>query len=173
MSFYNPYLSLSYGFGSYYNPYYNSLYYPNYYNPYYGNFYGHTYNPGTITTSRYSGPRRFNLNPYINNNSGSSLSPANTNVSTTTSTAPVRRTSAVGDALRRIVSPNKERNSYVTPRNNNNRTRNYNSGNQDYNQRPERTFNNNTPQVNTAPSVRTPSPSPSSGSSAPIRSFGR
>lgn len=178
MSFYNPYMPMAYGgfgygFGSFYNPY-NSFYNP-YYNPY-GASYGHSYYPGNIKTTTNAGPRRYNLNPYINGNTRTSVLPGNTGVSPTTSTAPVRRTTGVGDAIRRVVSPNRERNTYVTPNNNsNNRTRNNNNNNNNnnYNQRPERTFNN-TPQVNSSPSVRTPSSSPSSsGSSAPVRSFGR
>jgi hypothetical protein len=182
-SFYNPYYyggysslsylgmgygSFGYGFGSYYSPYTSPFY-----NPHYGSSYGYSYYPGKITTTTNSGPRRYNLNPYINGNTGKSYVPGNTNVSPTTSSAPVRRTTGVGNAIRRVVSPNRERNTYVTPNNNsNNQTRN-NNNNNNYNQRPERTFNNS-PQVNTSPAVRTPSSTPSSsGSSAPVRSFGR
>lgn len=173
MSFYNPsmamgYGSFGYGFGSQYSPYTSPMY-----NPYYGGT-GNSYYPGSTHTtikSTYSGPRRYNLNPYINGNTGRSIVPGNTSVSPTTSEA--ARGTAVGNVIRRVISPNRERNTYVTPNNNRNNNSNARNNNND-NQRPERTFNNNTPQVNTSPAVRTPSPSPSSsGSSAPVRSFGR
>ncbi len=168
MSFYNPYMPLAYGglgysYGSFYNPYYN---------PYYGAYYGHSNNPENTTMIRartYSGPRRYNLNPYIHGSTGNSVLPGNTtDVSPTTSDA-VRRTTAVGNVIRRVISPNRERNTYVNP--GYNRAGNNNSQN-NYYQPPERTFNN-TPQVNSSSSAGSRSITPSSGGSAPVRSFGR
>lgn len=180
MSLYNPYMP--FGYGGLYNPYY-SFYSPYYsmYNPYgygYGGSYygsGHSYYPGTIS-STYTGPRRFNLNPYTNRGSGAVGTRGNTGVAPYTPSTPIRRTTGVGNVIRRIVSPNRD--TYVTPNNNRtNRVRSDNSNNvrnnnNNYNRPPERTFNN-TPQVNNSPSVSTPSSGGGGGGSAPVRTFRR
>ena len=181
MSLYNPYMSLGLGYGGLYNPYY-SLYNPYYniYNPYYGygGSYigsGHSYYPGTLTTN--SGPRKFNLNPYTNRSSGAVGTRGNTGVMPYTPSTPIRRTTGVGNVIRRVFAPNRD--TYVTPNNNRtNRVRSDNSNNvrnnndNNYNRPPERTFNN-MPQVNNTPSASTPSSSGGGGGSAPVRSFGR
>lgn len=180
MGMYNPYMpmpygGLAFGFGSFYNPY-NSFYSPYYntYNPYYNPYYGadgHASYPTNLSTSTYSGPRRYNLNPYIHGNTGSSVLNNNIEANPTTS-GNIRRTTGVGNVIRRVIAPNRESNTYVTPNNNRN-DNSTNSRNNNYNQPPARTFNN-TPQVNSSPTVRMSSPSPSSsGASAPVRSFGR
>ncbi|HEY5367490.1 MAG TPA: hypothetical protein VIJ75_00740 [Hanamia sp.] len=177
MSFYNPYMPMSYGgfgygWGSFYDPY-NSFNSP-FYSPYYGgSYYGHSYYPGNlyypgnIGTTNSSSPRTFNLNPYTN---GNSVRPGNTGVvSPSNSPAPIRRTTGVGNVIRRVIEPSRERNTYVNPNNNGERN---NNNNNNYNQPPQRTFN--TPQVNSSPSMGSPSSAPSSsGGSAPVRSFGR
>lgn len=182
MSLYNPYMS--FGYGGFYNPY-NSFYNPygfgSLYNPYYGYGYGgsyigsgHSYYPGTSTTN--SGPRKFNLNPYTSRSSGAVGTRGNTGVIPYTPSTPIRRTTGIGNAIRRVVSPNRD--TYVTPNNRSNRVRSDNSNdvrnnnNNNYNRPPERTFNN-APQVNNSPSVSTPSSSGGGGGSAPVRSFGR
>lgn len=158
MNFYNPFAYSYYGYSglfgynnpySFYNPY--SLYSL----PYYGHSSSITYGTGVNV-----GPRKYNLNAYTNTNS------TGTNV-TTTPSAPVRRTSGVGNVIRRVFSPSRN-NNYYTPSNGNRVYNNSNNSN-------SRTFNNeqSTPSrtFNNAPSVSTPS---SSGNgSAPVRSFRR
>lgn len=178
MGMYNPYMYNSFGYGGlgFYNPY-NSFYNPySIYNyPYYG--YGHNsslYYPLTGNINTNTGARRYNLNPYTNNRSGV-INNGNTGVrgsnstNTAPSPAPIRRSSGVGNVIRRVFTPNRNnRNNYVDPSNNN---RSYNNSNNN------RTFNNEvrTPSrdFNSSPSVSTPSSSGNSNSSAPVRTFRR
>lgn len=189
MGMYNPYMYNSFGYGglglynpySFYNPY-NSFYNPYsiYNSPYYGG-YGHSsslYYPVTGNINTNTGVRRYNLNAYTNNRSGvNNNNNGNTGVrgstpaNTAPSPAPIRRTSGVGNVIRRVFSPN--RNNYVAPSNNN---RSYNNSNRSYNNsNNSRTFNNDaqTPSRTYTPSVSTPSSSGNSNSSAPVRTFRR
>ena len=178
MNFYNPFAYNYYGYSGmmgYYNPSYS------FYNPYsvYTNpYYGHSSSVTFGTTNNYR-PRTYNLNAYTNR------SYTNTGA---TSPSPIRRTSGVGNMIRRVFTPNRN-NNYYTPSNgnrsynNSNSNRSYNNSNNDRsynNSNNTRTFNSNTEQqapartfnsTPSAPSVSTPS---SSGNgSAPVRSFGR
>ncbi len=167
-SFYNPYAYTGVTFYPYYN-YYSSLYSPfvNYYSPYYNSYYPSLYyvnKPGTV--SNYSGPRRYNLNPYNVATNNTSAPATNT---TTPSSVPVRTfkpqpaTTGVGNFVRRIFTP-----STNNRRSNNN---NYNNSNNDYNTRnnnaPARTFQPNTSSGNSGGS----SSSGGGGGSAPVRTF--
>lgn len=168
MGMYNPYMYNSFGYGGlgYYNPY--SFYSPfnMYSSSYYGHYYSSYYYPATnVNTNR--GARRYNLNPYNNNNT----QPANTGSvgvrsgvqpNTSTPSAPVRRTSGVGNVIRRVFTPSN--NNTYNPPTNNNRIYNNSNNNTNNNSAPVRSFDN-------SPSVSTPSSS--GNSSAPVRTFRR
>lgn len=182
---YNPYMYNSFGYSGlgFYNPY--SFYSPyGYYNPYMYNspFLGHYYpsqyfpGSGNSNISLYSGPRRYNLNAYTNTGS---INRSNQGVGVrgstpeNTSPAPIRRSSGIGNVIRRVFTPN--RNTYVSPNSNRsyNNSNNYRSNN---NSETYRTFNNDqapSRNYNSSPSVNTPSNSGSSNSSAPVRTFRR
>ncbi|MEO9022175.1 MAG: hypothetical protein ABI237_13860 [Ginsengibacter sp.] len=169
-SYYDPY-----GLSFYNNPYssyspYSSLYSPYsfYSSPYYGSYYPVA---GQINTNR--GVRRYNLNAY--NNGSTTTNPGSVGIRSTptgtiqpSTSVPIRRTTGVGNVIRRVFSPSSERtydnNSNNSRRYNNPNNRNDNSNNREYSA-PVRTFN--------TPSVSTPSSSGSNNSSAPVRTFRR
>lgn len=191
---YNPYLFNSYGMGSSFYGY-DPLAYMNFFNPFAYNYYGYSglmgyYNPYTFyspysvyanayyghssavtfaTTNNYR-PRTYNLNAYTNTST--------TNAGAATAPSPIRRTSGVGNVIRRVFTPNRGNNNYYTPSNGNRSYNNPNNNGAINNQQtPTRTFNNDQAPTRTfnstpsAPSVSTPSSS--GGGSAPVRTFGR
>ncbi len=193
---YNPYTYYSFGFSGLglYSPFgfYNSygLYNPYmYYSLYSGHYNAYAYSSqyfpatGNAVTSLYSGPRRYNLGAYTSTGLVNAGSPGanirgSGSIPTNTSPAvpvPIRRTSGLGNVIRRVFTPNRN-NAYVAPSNGNrsyNNSNNYRSNNNSENYR---TFNNNqTPSrtYNSSPSVSTPSYSGNSGGSAPVRTFRR
>ena len=191
---YNPYLFNSYGMGSSFYGY-DPLAYMNFFNPFAYNYYGYSglmgyynpytfYNPYSVYANPYYGhssavtfattnnyrPRTYNLNAYTNTST--------TNAGAATAPSPIRRTSGVGNVIRRVFTPNRGNNNYYTPSNGNRSYNNPNNNGAINNQQtPTRTFNNDQAPTRTfnstpsAPSVSTPSSS--GGGSAPVRTFGR
>lgn len=184
---YNPYMYNSFGYSGlgFYNPY--GFYDPySFYNPYMyspsflGHYYPYSYYSvsGNSNIGLYSGPRRYNLNAYTNNGATNRSTGVGVRGSNSgyvpTSPAPIRRTSGVGNVIRRVFSPNSN-NTYVSPSNNrsSNNSNNYRRNNNSENYRtfsneqaPSRNYNN-------SPSVSAPSNSGSSSGSAPVRTFRR
>src|ERR1035437_1479556 len=183
-SFYNPYSSYYNPYSSFYNPYtytgvtfypYNYNYNNSYYSPYYNNYYPPVYyipkSGGAV--SNYSGPRKYNMGVYNNN---TNTNPVYTHPAqpTTTNSVPVRtfrseerRTSGVGNFIRRVFSgDNSSNNSYNSS---NNR---YNSGNSN-NSSSSRTFDTRSSNSNSSSNSNTNSSTSDnrSSGSAPVRTF--
>jgi hypothetical protein len=183
--FYNNYYD-PFGYkGLYNNPYYGYGYYGynslglyspynyNYYSPYsYYDPYGYGYySSGKTNINTNRGVRRYNLNAYTGGGTTTTQSAGVRNSIETTAPA-TRRTTGVGNVIRRVFSPS----SSTRTNNNSNRVyyNNSNSERRSNSNSNSRTFE--TPQrTYTPPSVSTPSSSGNNNSSnsAPVRTFKR
>lgn len=175
-NWYNPYYGYNYG-----NPYSYYNYYggTGFYNPYalgYFNPYGYGYNPFYYTGSSYlntnRGARKYNLNAY----KGLTTQPRTNGISvggrtgvSAPAATPERRTTGVGNFIRRVTSPSGNN---TTPRTTNSSSRGYSNTERSYDNRsnnaaPTRSFDN------TSSPARSSSPASSTNSSTPTRSIRR